>query len=132
MLPLQNDPTLTDDTVVYRAYGRPLDEDGRVQFYDFLQRDNEETLSVGLTPEAALDELDKRGYVPITIGDIRAVVHGEQRLGIVRKAGEPDGLEIIGITPLTAKGFGDSLSARAGPPVETPDHRRRIKALRAH
>jgi hypothetical protein len=124
-------PTLTDDTVVYRAYSRKLDEDGRVQSQDFIQRDNESTLSIALTPEEALDELDARGYVPIRIGNIRAVHDGELRLGIVRKTDEPLSLEITGIARETANGFAVSLAARAGSPIERPDHRTRIRAERS-
>jgi hypothetical protein len=119
VLPIPYNSTLTDDDVVYRAYSRKLDEDGRVQFHDFVQRDNE-----------ALAELDVRGYVPITVGDIRAVHEGEQRLGILRKAGEPMCCEITGITRETAMGFAISLSARAALPVPTPEHRVRIRAKR--
>jgi hypothetical protein len=118
MIPLYIEPT------------RKLDEDGRVQFRDFVQRDNEDTLSVALSPEEALDELDVRGYVPITIGDIRAIHNGEQRLGIIRKTNEPGCLEIIGIVPETAEGFANSLAARTARPIETPEHRRRIRAER--
>jgi hypothetical protein len=130
VLPIPNNSTLADDVVVYRAYSRKLDEDGRVQFHDFVQRDNEETLSVALTPAEALDELDVRGYVPITVGDIRAVHEGEQRLRVLRKAGEPMCCEITGITRETATGFAISLSARAALPVPTPEHRVRIRAKR--
>jgi hypothetical protein len=73
VLQIPNDTSFTDETVVYRAYSRKLDEDGRVQFQDFIQRDNEDTLSVALTPEGALDELDVRGYVALTIADVRAI-----------------------------------------------------------
>jgi hypothetical protein len=118
--------------ITYRAYSRKLDEDGRVQFKDFVQRSNEDTLSVALTPEDALDELDVRGYVPITVGDIRAIQQGRHRLGVARKANEPTCLEITGIDPAKVESIATSLSARAGTPVERLDHRQRIRVGRRH
>ena len=84
---------------------------------------------VALTPEEALDELDVRGFVAITVGDIRAVHNEEHRCGVIRKTGDPGSgyLEITGITTDTAMGFASSLAARAGRPVERPDHRQRIR-----
>jgi hypothetical protein len=130
VLPLQDDPTLTDDTIAYRAYSRALDEDGRVQSKDFLQRPTEDTLSIALTQEDALDELCVRGCVPITIGDIRAVRLEHNRLGIVRKLAEPNCLEVTGIDHETAEGVSVSLSARAGKPIENRAHWTRVKAAR--
>lgn len=87
LVPVPNDSSITDETIVYRAYSRKLDEDGCVQAVDFEQRDNEETLSIALTPETALDELDARGYVAMRVGDIRAINDGEYRCGIIHKVG---------------------------------------------
>lgn len=131
-MPAPNDLSITDDTVVYRAYSRKLDEDGRVQAVDFQQRDNEETLSIALTPDKALDDLDVRGYVPMRVGDIRAVHHGDDRCGVIHKPADldPDYLEVTGITAESAQGFANSFAARAGIPVERPDHRRRIRMAR--
>ena len=130
MPPIQLDLIPADSTVVYRAYSRPLDEDGYVQDRDFLLRPHEETLSVALSGEKALGDLDARGFAPINIGDIRKL-----GLDVSAKegAGDPDLMEITGIAHDNAPGFAISLAAasgRAGKPTETPEHRKRIRALR--
>jgi hypothetical protein len=112
---------------VYRAFSRKLDEDGRVQYRDFVLRENELGLSVALTGEKALDELDVRGYVPLRVGDIRKL-----GLDVVRKANQPDPelLEIINICREDAEGVGTSLAANAGVPIAAPEHRQRIRSSR--
>lgn len=121
---------LPDSTLVYRAYSRKLDEDGHVQDKDFLLRDNEPTLSVALTGEKAVDELDVRGYAPLVIREIRKI-----GLDTRPKEGQADSdlLEIVNIP------FDDripysitlaAISAQSGKPVETPNHRKRIRSKR--
>jgi hypothetical protein len=125
--PVQLALILDDATTVYRAYARKLDEDGRVQYRDFMLRDSEAGLSVALTGEKALDELDVRGYVPLTVGDVRKL-----GLDVVPKVGEPDAelLEIIGIRREDSEGIGTSLAANAGVPIAAPEHQQRIKSSR--
>jgi hypothetical protein len=128
-----DDESIGDDTVVYRAYARKLDEDGRVQSLDFCQRPNETSLSIARLPEKALGDLDVRGYVGLTAGSIRAIRDGDKRLGIRQKEGDdPDLLEVCGISEESAVAYSISLAAcPMEKPVEQPEHRKRIRALRA-
>ena len=121
---------LPDNTVVYRAYSRKLDDDGHVQDKDFLLRDNELSLSIALTGEKAMDELDVRGYVPLLVGELRQI-----GLDVRPKEGQTDTdlLEIVNIPPNDRLAFSitlAALSARSGMPIETPEHRNRIRSGR--
>jgi hypothetical protein len=125
--PVQLALILGDNTTVYRAYSRKLDEDERVQYRDFVLRNNETGLSVALTGEKALDELDVRGYVPLKVGNIRKL-----GLDVVPKAGQsdPELLEIINISREDAEGVATTLAANAGVPIAAPEHQRRIRNSR--
>ncbi len=94
-----------------------------------MLRDNETGLSVALTGEKALDELDVPGYVPLKVGDIRKL-----GLDVVPKASQPDPelLEIIKIYREDAEGIATTLAANAGVPIATPEHRRRDDESATH
>ena len=74
-----------------------------------------------------MDELDVRGYVPLSVSAIRKL-----GLDVVRKPGQDDAdlLEIVNILREHAEAIGTSLAACAGKPVEVAEQRQRIREAR--
>lgn len=124
-MPTQRPLFLRDEDLVYRAITKGLTADGRAKDKNFRLRPDEEGLSIALTPGKAIGTLDCKGYVFLTVGQIREIGLRVEQKG---NDDDPDLLEIRGI-PLNdtnaQQDYAIELANRASAPVlrrrPTPD-----------
>lgn len=117
------------DFIVYRSFSREADALGRATDKDFLLRPNETALSIALSPEKAMDELDSRGYVELRASTIRGMgLEVRVKTGAENPGSDPEIYEIAGI-PLDSTdariSISIALAATAGITVLVPGRRSR-------